>query len=279
MSGMNGSGEARTAFLNRTTPTPVVRDGMTRTSGASGTRSRRPRRGRRSAAVLSIAFLALSLVQPFAALAVTTPPPTTSPPTTSPTHLASGSLLAQNTGTVTTSSISPDPAQTVVVFVALATFNGSPSPVPAVAGGEAAWTRVATAGPGQGSPRQISAFVATRVRPGPLRISFPPAMRMDVLWSINQSPGAGAQLGTASSMVFTQTGAINLPSPPRGHTVAGFLIGTITSVGPASPAMKLGQANRPGLGASISSFRSTAQQVRVHWSSAAHWVGIAVELR
>jgi hypothetical protein len=187
--------------------------------------------------------------------------------------------LAQNTGTVTTASITPDPAQTVVIFVAIATSNGSPSPIPKVAGGQAIWNRIVTAAPGPGSPRQISAFAATRVSPGPLRISYPPAMRMDVLWSIVQSPGAVAQFGTASSMVFTQTGTIALPAQPQGRVVAGFLIGTITSVEPVSPAVKLGQANRPGLGASISSHRSTAQQVRVNWSSNAHWVGIALELR
>jgi hypothetical protein len=232
------------------------------------TRSRARRGWRWAVAPLAVGALALSLVLPAStALGV------------APSHLSSGSILALNTGTVTTASITPDPAQTVVIFVGIATSNGSPSPVPSVNGGEAVWTRIVTASPGTGSPRQISAFAATRVRPGPLRISYPPAARMDVLWSIVQSPGAVAQFGTNSSMVFTQNGAISLPSPPQGRVVAGSLIGTITSVEPVSPAVKLAQANRPGLGASISSHRSFAQQVRVTWSSNAHWVGIALELR
>jgi hypothetical protein len=243
--------------------------------------------------VFVLVALALGQTSLTAAGAEPTKSPTAAPsPTPSPSpvalatasHLTSGGAMLAGSSSVNTALISPDPAQTVLVYVSTLIGDGS-APLPTLTGGRVTWAPLLsvtkTKADGRPGPRRLTLFSRTGVAPGALTITVPPVTKQYVSWSIAQARGSVAQVGSTGTALAGPLATVTLPNGPTGTVVAGFLIGSGSTMSGVSGAAKLGQGNTASFPSSTSTYASAARTVEVTWTpdGPGHYLGAIVEMK
>lgn len=216
-------------------------------------------------------------------------PPSPGPP---PGSMGVGVLACGTTMRVTeltTSSISPVANALVLVWVGSTT--PVPTNVPTVTGGGMAWDLVETHIRG-GGERRLSVFRGMSRAPsnGLLTLDFDGQEQQVVAWGVVQhtgvdtsgdnGSGAIAQTATAAAEGFQTVARINLaPFSGANATVGGFLVGTDEGISPGAGFVDVFQAGQLGRRAMVEFQPGSATTVDASWPEAAHWIGIALELR
>ncbi len=192
--------------------------------------------------------------------------------------------MLSGTSSVNTAFISPDPTQTVLVYVT--TLIGSePAPIPTLTGGRVTWVPmlsvVKTTADGSPGPRRLTLFAGTGVAAGPFTFTVPPVTRQYVSWSIVQARGSVAQVGSTGTALAGPPATVTLPNAPTGTAIAGFLIGSGSTISGESGATKLGQGNTPAFPSSTSTYVSAARTIQVTWTpdGPGHYLGVIVEMK
>ena len=213
----------------------------------------------------------------------TTSPTVPSPAPAGAAHLTSDGARLVGTGTIQTAPITPRRKTTVLVGVSTLTAGSLPAPVPSLTGGGVRWTQLGSVTKvenGVGSSRRLTVFASAEVGSGPLTISVPAQRKQDVSWSVVESMGTVAQMGSTDTALAGPPAQVSLPRPPTGTVVAFFLVGTGSSINAEAPATKLGQGDTPAFPSSTSTQVSGAQTVQLTWTpdGPGHYLGLIVEM-
>ena len=236
-------------------------------------------------------FVLVGLALGQASLAAVGAEPTKSPtaapsaaPVATASHLTSGGAMLAGTSSVNTALISPDPTQTVLVYVSTLTGDGS-APLPTLTGGRVTWAPLLsitkTKADGSPGPRRLTLFARTGVTDGPLTVSVPAMTKQYVSWSIAQARGSVAQVGSTGTALAGPPATVTLPNAPIGTAIAGFLIGSGSTMSGGSSAVKLGQGNTPAFSSSTSTYASAERTIQVTWTpdGPGHYLGVIVEMK
>lgn len=220
-------------------------------------------------------------------------PPPPSPPGP-PNPNINVDVLACGTNMRTTSLLTPSvsPVPNALVLVWVGSTTSVPTNIPVVSGGGMTWDLVETHIRGGGS-RRLSVFRGRSSTPsgGLLTIDFDGQEQQVIGWGVVQhtgldlsgenGSGAVVQTGVNAARGFDTFATVSLaPFSGGGNaTVGGFLVGTGEDIAPGDGFIDLLENGQLGRRVMVEYQPSSDTTVDASWTEAAHWIGIALELK